>query len=164
MIWQLDATVSFFVLVFIPLRLSFYKDFNVIANFQNPLALVGRLLLALLFLPAGISKIGGFAGTVGYIASKGLPMASAAAVATIVIEVVASLALIAGFGTRWAALVLAGFTVVATFIFHNFWAMPADQAMMQQLMFYKNIAVVGGLLVLAAHGAGAWSVDAKRSH
>lgn len=135
-----------------------------ISNFQNPLALVGRLLLALLFLPAGISKIGGFAGTVGYIASKGLPMASAAAVATIVIEVAASLALIAGFGTRWAALVLAGFTVIATFIFHNFWAMPADQAMMQQLMFYKNIAVVGGLLVLAAHGAGAWSVDAKRSH
>jgi putative oxidoreductase len=136
----------------------------VISNFQNPLALVGRLLLALLFLPAGISKIGGFAGTVGYIASKGLPMATAAAVITIVLEVVASLALIAGFGTRWAALALAGFTVVATFIFHNFWAMPADQAMMQQLMFYKNIAVVGGLLVLAAHGAGAWSVDAKRSN
>lgn len=135
-----------------------------ISNFQNPLALVGRLLLALLFLPAGISKIGGFAGTVGYIASKGLPMATAAAVITVVLEIVASLALIAGFGTRWAALALAGFTVVATFIFHNFWAMPADQAMMQQLMFYKNIAVVGGLLVLAAHGAGAWSVDAKRSN
>lgn len=135
-----------------------------ISSFQNPLALVGRLLLALLFLPAGISKIGGFAGTVGYIASKGLPMATAAAVITIVLEVVASLALIAGLGTRWAALALAGFTVVATFIFHNFWAMPADQAMMQQLMFFKNIAVVGGLLMLAAHGAGAWSVDAKRSN
>ena len=64
----------------------------------------------------------------------------------------------------YAALVLAGFTVVATFVFHNFWAMPADQAMMQQLMFFKNIAVVGGLLTLAAHGAGAWSVDAKRSN
>ena len=133
-----------------------------ISNFQNPLALVGRLLLALLFLPAGISKISGFAGTVGYIASKGLPMATAAAVITIVLEVVASLALIAGFGTRWAALVLAGFTVVATFVFHNFWAMPAEQVMMQQLMFFKNIAVVGGLLTLAAHGAGAWSMDAKR--
>ena len=134
-----------------------------ISNFQNPLALVGRLLLALLFLPAGLSKISGFAGTVGYIASKGMPMPTAAAVIAIIIEVVAPLALIAGFGTRWAALVLAGFTVVATFVFHNFWAMPADQAMMQQLMFFKNIAVVGGLLILAAHGAGAWSVDAKRS-
>ncbi len=135
-----------------------------ISNFQNPLALVGRLLLALLFLPAGLSKISGFAGTVGYIASKGMPMPTAAAVIAIIIEVVAPLALIAGFGTRWAALVLAGFTVVATFVFHNFWAMPADQAMMQQLMFFKNIAVVGGLLTLAAHGAGAWSVDAKRSN
>ena len=135
-----------------------------ISNFQNPLALVGRLLLALLFLPAGLSKISGFAGTAGYIASKGMPMPTAAAVIAIIIEVVAPLALIAGFGTRWAALVLAGFTVVATFVFHNFWAMPADQAMMQQLMFFKNIAVVGGLLTLAAHGAGAWSVDAKRSN
>ena len=135
-----------------------------ISNFQNPLAFVGRLLLALLFLPAGLSKITGFAGTVGYIASKGMPIPTVAAVVAIIIEVVAPLALLAGFGTRWAALVLAGFTVVATFIFHNFWAMPAEQAMMQQLMFFKNIAVVGGLLILAAHGAGAWSVDAKRSN
>ena len=131
-------------------------------SLQNPLALVGRLLLALLFLPAGISKIGGFAGTVGYIASKGLPMPSVAAVIAIIVEVVGAVALIAGFGTRWAALALAGFTFIATFLFHNFWAMPAEQVMMQQLMFFKNIAVVGGLLVLAAHGAGAWSVDAKR--
>jgi putative oxidoreductase len=144
---------------------SFYfftKDFIVISNFQNPLAFVGRLLLALLFLPAGLSKISGFAGTVGYIASKGMPIPTAAAVVAIIVEVVAPLALIAGFGTRWAALVLAGFTLVATFVFHNFWALPADQVMMQQLMFFKNIAVIGGLLTLAAHGAGAWSVDAKR--
>ena len=131
-------------------------------SLQTPLALVGRLLLALLFLPAGISKIGGFAGTVGYIASKGLPMPSVAAVIAIIVEIVGAVALIAGFGTRWAALALAGFTLIATFLFHNFWAMPAGQVMMQQLMFFKNIAVVGGLLVLAAHGAGAWSLDAKR--
>ena len=129
---------------------------------QNPLALIGRLLLALLFLPAGISKIGGFAGTVGYIASKGLPVPSVAAAIAIVVEVGGSLALIAGFGTRWAALALAGFTFVASFFFHNYWGVPAEQAMVQQLMFFKNIAVVGGLLVLAAHGAGAWSLDAKR--
>ena len=131
-------------------------------SLQNPLALVGRLLLALLFLPAGINKIGGLAGTVGYIASKGLPMPSMAAVIAIIVEVGGALALIAGFGTRWAALALAAFTLIATFFFHNYWAMPAEQVMMQQLMFFKNIAVVGGLLVLAAHGAGAWSVDAKR--
>lgn len=131
-------------------------------SFQNPLALAGRLLLALLFLPAGISKIAGFAGTAGYIASKGLPLPELGVVIAIVMEVGGSLALIAGFRIRIAALALAVFTLVATFVFHNFWGVPADQAMVQQLMFYKNIAVVGGLLVLAAHGAGAWSVDAAR--
>jgi len=129
---------------------------------QNPLSLIGRLLLAALFLPAGISKIGGFAGTAGYIASKGLPLPEVGAAIAIVVEILGALALIAGFGTRLAALALALFTLVATFIFHNFWGVPADQAFVQQLMFYKNIAVVGGLLILAAHGAGAWSLDAKR--
>lgn len=129
---------------------------------QNPLALAGRLLLAMLFLPAGFSKIAGFAGTVGYIASKGMPLPELGAVLAIVVEVGAGLALLGGFGTRWAALVLAGFTLVATFIFHNFWGVPADQVMVQQLMFFKNMAVVGGLLTVAAWGAGAWSVDAKR--
>lgn len=131
-------------------------------TFQNSLALVGRLLLALLFLPAGISKIAGFAGTAGYIASKGLPLPALGVIIAILVEVAGSLALIAGFRIRMAALALAGFTLVATFVFHNFWGVPADQAMVQQLMFYKNIAVVGGLLLLAAHGAGAWSMDAKR--
>ncbi|MDO8248897.1 MAG: DoxX family protein [Rhodoferax sp.] len=132
-------------------------------SLQNPLTLLGRLLLALLFLPAGIGKIAGFAGAAGYIASKGLPLPSLGAAIAILVEVGGSLALIAGFGTRTAALVLAAFTLVATFVFHNFWGVPSDQAMMQQLMFYKNIAVVGGLLVLVAHGAGAWSLDAKRN-
>lgn len=129
---------------------------------QNPLTLTGRLLLALLFLPAGLMKIGGFAGTVGYIASKGLPMPALGAVIAIVVEVLGGLALLAGFGTRVAALVLAVFTVAATVIFHAYWAVPAEAQMVQQLMFFKNIAVVGGLLVLAAHGAGGWSLDAKR--
>lgn len=134
-----------------------------VTRLQAPLTLIGRLLLALLFLPAGISKIGGFAGTVGYIGSKGLPLPELGAVIAIVVEVAGALALIAGFGTRFAALALALFTLIATFFFHNFWGVPAEQAMMQQLLFYKNIAVVGGLLVLAAHGAGAWSLDARRN-
>ncbi len=133
------------------------------ASLQNPLTLTGRLLLALLFLPAGIGKIGGFAGTVGYIGSVGLPLPQLAAVLAIVVEVGGGLALLAGYGTRLAALALALFTLVASFLFHNFWAMPPEQVMMQQLMFFKNIAVVGGLLVLAAHGAGAYSVDARRA-
>lgn len=134
------------------------------ASLQNPLTLTGRLLLALLFLPAGIGKIGGFAGTVGYIGSVGLPLPQLATVLAIVVEVGGGLALLAGYGTRLAALALALFTLVATFVFHNFWAMPPEQVMMQQLMFFKNMAIVGGLLTLAASGAGAWSLDARRGN
>ncbi|HEY1102112.1 MAG TPA: DoxX family protein [Burkholderiaceae bacterium] len=130
---------------------------------QNPLSLAGRLLLALLFLPAGIGKITGYAGTVGYIASKGLPLPEVGAAIAIAVEVLGGLALIFGWGTRFAALALALFTLAASVFFHNFWALPADQQMVQQLMFIKNIAVVGGLLTLAAWGAGAWSLDARRS-
>jgi len=76
---------------------------------------------------------------------------------------VGSLALIFGFGTRFAALVLAFFTLVASFFFHAYWSVPADQQMIPQLLFFKNIAVVGGLLALTAFGAGAWSVDGQRA-
>ncbi len=131
-------------------------------SLQNSLTLAGRLLLALLFLPAGLMKIAGFAGTVGYIGSVGLPLPQLGAVIAIVVEVGGGLALLAGAGTRVAALALALFTLVATVVFHAYWAVPAEQVMVQQLMFFKNIAVVGGLLVLAAHGAGAFSVDGRR--
>jgi len=132
------------------------------ASLQNPLSLAGRLLLAALFLPAGLGKITGFAGTVGYITSVGLPMPTVAAAVAVLVEVGGGLALIAGFGTRLAALVLALFTLVASFFFHAYWNVPAEQAFVQQLMFFKNVGVVGGLFVLVAHGAGAWSLDAKR--
>ena len=128
---------------------------------HNPLALAGRLLLALLFLPAGIGKLTGFAGTVGYISSVGLPLPQAAAALAMVVEVVGAVALIVGYRTRVVAIVLAVFTLVASFFFHNYWVLPADQQMMQQLLFNKNIAVVGGLLTLAAWGAGAWSLDGR---
>jgi len=129
---------------------------------QNALTLLGRLLFVVLFLPAGIGKLTGFAGTVGYIGSVGLPAPALGATAALVVEIVGSLALLVGFGTRVAALVLAFFTLAASFIFHAYWSVPADQAFVTQLLFFKNIAVVGGLLVLAAQGAGDWSLDARR--
>lgn len=131
-------------------------------NLKDPLVAVGRVLLSLMFVLAGFGKIAGFAGTVGYIGSKGLPMPAALAVLTILVEVGAGLALLVGFGARWAALILAGFTLMASFIFHNFWTLPADQQMIQRLMFMKNISVVGGMLVVAAFGAGALSLDGRR--
>lgn len=131
-------------------------------SFQNPLALIGRILLALMFVLGGFSKIGGFAGTVGYMQAKGIPAASVLAVLTIVLELGGGLALVFGFYTRWAALALGLFTLLVTFIFHNFWAQPEAQQMTQQLLFMKNISVAGGMFVLAAFGAGAISLDAKR--
>jgi putative oxidoreductase len=131
-------------------------------NSQAFSALIGRLLLALMFLLAGLSKLGGLEGTAGYIASKGLPMAQVLAIATVALELVAAVMLIVGWQTRWAALALAAFTLLATVLFHNYWAMPADQQMMQELMFMKNLAITGGLLVLFAFGPGSLSLDARR--
>ena len=131
--------------------------------YTNSLSLAGRLLLALLFIPAGVSKIGGFEGTVGYIASVGLPLASVGAALAIVVEIVGGLALLAGLATRTAALTLAAFTLVASVFFHAFWSMPADQVFVNQLMFFKNLAIMGGLLLLAAQGPGAWSLDSRRA-
>lgn len=129
---------------------------------QNALTLLGRALIALLFVPAGLSKIGSFAGVAGYIASKGVPLPEVCAALAIAAEVGLGLLILLGWQTRWAALGMALFTVVITFIFHNFWAVPAEQVMAQQQAFFKNIAVVGGLLALTAWGAGGWSVDARR--
>lgn len=131
---------------------------------KSPLSFIGRLLFAVLFLPAGWGKLTGFAGSVAYTASGGVPMPQVATALALVVEIGGSLALILGLGTRWAALALALFTLVASFFFHNYWAVPADQVMVTQLLFFKNIAIVGGLLTLAAWGAGAWSLDAQRGH
>lgn len=131
-------------------------------SFQDILSLAARLLMVALFLPAGIGKLTGFDGTVGYIASVGLPLPAVGAALAVAVEIGGSLALLAGFGTRIAAGVLAVFTLAASVFFHAYWAAPADQAYVAQLLFFKNIAVVGGLLALAAHGAGRWSVDARR--
>jgi putative oxidoreductase len=133
---------------------------------SNPLSsasiFLARLLMVALFLPAGIGKVTGFEGTVGYIDSVGLPLPALGAALAAGVEIVASLALLAGFRTRISAIVLAAFTLLASFFFHAYWAVPADQTFVVQLLFFKNIAVVGGLLAIATHGAGPWSIDARR--
>lgn len=116
--------------------------------------LFGRILLALMFLIAGVGKITGFAGTVGYMEAYGVPMAQLLAVATIVIEVGGGIMLIVGWQARWAAAALFLFTLIVTPIFHAFWAVPADQEQLQMIMFLKNLAIMGGLLYVMAHGPG----------
>ena len=128
---------------------------------QDAVALLGRILLAALFVPAGFGKISGFEGTVGYIGSVGLPLPALGAVVAIVVELGLGLLLLVGFKTRLSAIVLAVFTVAAAVFFHNYWALPADKAFVNQLMFWKNIAIAGGLLGFAAFGAGRLSIDKK---
>jgi len=129
---------------------------------QDLFALIGRVLIALLFIPGGFGKIAGFAGTVGYIASRGVPLPEVCAAIAIIVELGFGLLLLVGYQTRWAALGIALFTIVITFIFHNFWGVPAEQVMMQKMSFFKNMAIVGGLFGFAAFGGGRFSIDAKR--
>jgi putative oxidoreductase len=132
-------------------------------NTQGFPVLIARLLMALMFLLGGISKFTGLDGTAGYIASVGLPAPQLLAVGAGLVEVIGAVLLIVGWQARWAALALAGFTLLATVLFHNYWAMPAEQQMMQQLMFMKNLSAVGGLLAFFAFGPGSLSLDARRA-
>lgn len=122
-------------------------------------ALLGRILLAAMFVISGFGKITGFEGTAGYIASKGLPLPQVLAAIAILIEFAGGLAIVAGWKTRWAALAFIVFLIVITPIFHAFWAVPPEQVMAQKINFMKNCSIVGGMLLLFAFGPGRYSVD-----
>ncbi|HXF15520.1 MAG TPA: DoxX family protein [Burkholderiales bacterium] len=121
--------------------------------------LVGRILLALIFIISGFGKIMGFDATLGYIRSAGLPFAQLSAMAAIVVELGGGILLVLGWKARWAAAALFVFVLVAALYFHAFWASPPDQAMMQQIQFMKNLAIMGGMLYIVAYGSGPYSVD-----
>jgi putative oxidoreductase len=116
--------------------------------------LLGRLGLSLIFIISGWGKIAGYAATQGYMASKGVPGELLPLV--IALELGGGLAILAGAFTRWTAFALAAFSLVAAVIFHFDFA---DQ--MQAISFWKNAAIAGGFLMLAANGPGALSVDAR---
>ena len=122
---------------------------------ERTINVASRVLLAHIFVISGWSKIAGYAGTQAYMTSVGLPGALLPLV--IALELLGGIALIVGFHTRWVALALAAFSIVAALIFHNNFA---DQ--MQMIAFMKNLAIAGGLLVLSQTGAGAPSVDAAK--
>ncbi|MGD8483817.1 MAG: DoxX family protein [Thioalkalispiraceae bacterium] len=114
--------------------------------------LIARVLLSHIFILAGINKISGYAGTQGYMESVGVPGMLLPLV--ILLEIGAGIMILIGWQTRLAAYALAGFTAIAALIFHS---NLAEQ--MQMILFMKNWAIVGGLLLLAVHGAGGFSVD-----
>ncbi len=118
--------------------------------------IIARVFLGHIFLLAGVSKLSAYEGTQGYMDAMGVPGALLPLV--ILLEVVGGLAIIVGWKTKWAAIALAVFSVVAAAIFHNNFA---DQT--QMILFMKNIAIAGGFMLLAIHGAGAYSLDNRRS-
>jgi putative oxidoreductase len=125
-------------------------------QFQSPVALTGRILLALMFVLSGFTKIGAYSGTQQYMEAFGVPGVLLPLV--IFLELVGGLMIAAGLFTRITALALAGFTLVSAILFHaNF----GDQ--MQTILFLKNISVAGGFLMLMAFGPGALSIDARRT-
>ena len=130
-------------------------------KYASTVSLAGRILLALMFIPAGFGKLTNIGGTAGYIASGGLPFPSLLAVLAGALELFGGLALVIGFKVRWVGLAMALFTLVASMVFHPFWSVPEAQQMVTKLLFMKNISVVGGLLLISALGAGALSVDER---
>ena len=118
---------------------------------------LGRLLIALIFVLSGLSKIAAPANTIAYIQSAGAPFAPAAFGIAAVVEVIGGLALLVGFQTRLVAAILATFTLAAAVLIHN---NLADQN--QMIHFMKNLAITGGLLQVVAFGAGAFSLDNRR--
>jgi putative oxidoreductase len=131
---------------------------NALSRF-GPLS--GRILIALIFVFSGIEKITNFAGTAGYIASKGLPIPQLAVVGAIVVELGGGTMLILGWKARWAAAAMFLFTAIAAIIFHNFWAATGDEAQNLMFHFMKNISMMGGLLYVVVHGSGPLSIDER---
>lgn len=128
---------------------------------QGPLTLAGRILMAILFLGSGLSKVGKFQATVLYVASKGVLFPEVTLASAAALELLGAVLLIVGWRVLWVGILLAGYCMVTAVVFHNFWAVAPDQLVAQQVNFLKNLSIAGGFLMVAAQGAGPWSWDAR---
>ncbi|HVJ74309.1 MAG TPA: DoxX family protein [Casimicrobiaceae bacterium] len=126
---------------------------------QDWAALIGRILLAAIFIQTGFQKITDFAGTVAFTASAGLPLPEVAVALAIAIELGGGLLLLVGYRARLAALAIAVFCLVAAFVFHRYWSLPADKQLLDYVFFWKDLAIAGGMLVVFAFGPGRLSLD-----
>lgn len=130
------------------------------ADTSSAYNLIGRVLIALLFLIFGFDKLTHYSATVGYMAQTGAPLPPLSAAIAGVAEFGLALALILGVFTRPLALLLALYTLGTSIIGHHFWTMSGLDRYLNEINFFKNISIIGGLVLLAAMGAGRYSVDA----
>ncbi|HEV7833510.1 MAG TPA: DoxX family protein [Caballeronia sp.] len=128
---------------------------------KDELILIARVLLMSLFLIFGWSKLTGFSGTVGYMATEGAPFPTLSAIIAIVMEFFVGIAILIGFYTRPLALLFALYTLGTALIGHHFWTMSGDAYVTNMINFYKNISIMGGLLLLCVTGAGKYSIDRR---
>lgn len=122
-------------------------------------SLLGRILLAAIYVHAGYGKFMRIDGTQAYMAKAGVPGWLVWPV--IITELGGGLLIVLGWQTRIVAFLMAGFTLLAALLFHNFWAVDAAQYQAQFIQFMKNVSIAGGFLLLVANGAGAWSLDGR---
>jgi len=140
----------------------FYEKEDFMEKHKYPMILGGRALIALIFVMSGLGKIAGWEGTAGYMTAKGMPAVPFFLGAAIGVEVLGGLSVLIGLKARWGALALFLFMIPTTLIFHSFWSYQGMEHQMQMINFMKNLAIMGGLLVMAAHGPGVISLDSRR--
>ncbi|KAA1013623.1 DoxX family protein [Paraburkholderia panacisoli] len=135
--------------------------YTLFENQKDVIILVARILLMVLFVMFGWSKLTGFSGTVAYMTSSGAPVPELSAIIAVVMEFVVGIALLVGFFTRPLALLLAVYTLGAAIIGHHYWNMTGAVQYDNMIHFYKNISIIGGLLLLCVTGAGKYSIDRR---
>jgi len=137
-------------------------DERTTAGWQDGVLLVARVLLGAIFVQSGFGKLTNLEGFAAGLEKMGVPVPYAAGVVGACVEFFGGLAVVLGAWTWLAAILVAGFTLVASFLAHRFWDVPPEQRPMQNIQFMKNMAIIGGLLALAAAGAGRYSLDGFR--
>lgn len=135
--------------------------YTLLDNQKDAVILAARILLMVLFIMFGWSKLTGFSGTVAYMTSSGAPVPELSAVIAVVMEFVVGIALLVGFYTRPLALLLAVYTFGTAIIGHHYWNMTGAIQYDNMIHFYKNISIIGGLLLLCVTGAGKYSIDRR---
>ncbi|MCY1413193.1 Inner membrane protein YphA [compost metagenome] len=130
-------------------------------NQRDVIILLARILLMILFIMSGWSKLTGFDGTVGYLTSLGAPMPTVAAAVAVIMEFFVAILLIVGFYTRPLAFLFALFVIGTAVIGHPFWTMVDPEREANSVQYFKNLSICGGLLLLSVTGAGRFSVDGR---